>query len=454
MVAVVAAVSGCSKSQDMYDPDWHTKDAMEVYKQNFLNYVGGKISPNQVWGFDKSYTTTRGAESGYFIDDIYADRFYKDFVSEAIGLLPEETKVTPSTYVKTNYELIANGKFTFDIFFSNTKKDIEIGYYYYNPKTQTAANRTEVKLVNQYVTDLASKKYFQWTTKEVPQEEDWRDVQSDYGMRIWNSGRAVRARQFSVDVSDVPEGCYFGFYVRNPEKNVTVYTNQYLNSDPNTTYIALIDKADKDSELRNSYIIGIEDELNGTTDYDCNDVMIAMDRVPTVVDAVEPLVWRRIIAEDLNVHGEATDFDFNDIVLDVVIKNGKAKCILQAAGATLKIRINKNDALEVHKLFNVDTNVMVNTNADKKGFSNSAKRDPVAFDLDGTFTDIKDITIEVYKSDTWMELVAPQGEAACKIAVDIDFVWPDERVSLKDLYPDFPKYVRDNVDVDSWWKKF
>lgn len=145
-------------------------------------------------------------------------------------------------------------------------------------------------------------------------------------------------------------------------------------------------------------------------------------------------------------------FDFNDIVLDVAIDtDGKAHCILQAAGATLKIRINEDDNLEVHHLFGVAQNVMVNTNAKKRGMTGEDNKDPVEFTLDGPYTSAKDVKIHVYRQDSWMELTAPKGGAASKIAVPADFVWPDERVSLKTVYPDFPRYAIDDIDAE-WWK--
>jgi hypothetical protein len=82
-----------------------------------------------------------------------------------------------------------------------------------------------------------------------------------------------------------------------------------------------------------------------------------------------------------------------------------------------------------------------------------ASKPPVEFTLDGPFQAAKDVKIHVYRQNNWMELVAPEKQAACKIAVGTDFVWPDERVSLKEVYPDFPNYVKDNVDVTDWWQK-
>ena len=73
------------------------------------------------------------------------------------------------------------------------------------------------------------------------------------------------------------------------------------------------------------------------------------------------------------------------------------------------------------------------------------------FTLDGPYTSAKDVKIHVYRQDSWMELTAPKGGAASKIAVPADFVWPDERVSLKTVYPDFPRYAIDDIDAE-WWK--
>ena len=129
-----------------------------------------------------------------------------------------------------------------------------------------------------------------------------------------------------------------------------------------------------------------------------------------------------------------------------------ANCKLQAAGATLKIRINGDDNLEVHKMFGVDQKVMVNTNADKAGLAN-AKKDPVEFSLTGNFKSADDILIQVFRQNKWMTLKAPKGDAASKIVVPSTFEWPDERQSLKAKYPDFLNYVKDPETYREWWNK-
>ena len=113
---------------------------------------------------------------------------------------------------------------------------------------------------------------------------------------------------------------------------------------------------------------------------------------------VIPSPYYRIIGEDLSATSD-TDFDFNDVVLDVKITDKGADCILQAAGGTLPIRINGQDGPEVHELFGVDTDVMVNTNAEKKGLKGKSGLPAVSFSITGKFSSADDVKIEVKKDD-------------------------------------------------------
>ena len=167
--------------------------------------------------------------------------------------------------------------------------------------------------------------------------------------------------------------------------------------------------------------------------------------------------WIRIIGEDLSASDDS-DFDFNDIVIDVKLTATGADCILQAAGGTLPLRINRDDNYEVHKLFNVDTSVMVNTNAenttnpkDRSQKLNGISKAPVSFSIIGDWTNAKDIKIEVKKNGTWMELKAVKGEPASKIAVENTFHWCDELVSLKGQYPLFTQWVQANYPGTVVW---
>lgn len=165
----------------------------------------------------------------------------------------------------------------------------------------------------------------------------------------------------------------------------------------------------------------------------------------------------RVIAEDLSA-SDAGDFDFNDVVFDVVkAEGGKTTLKLICAGGTLPLRVrgaNEAEGREVHEVFGQTTPdaqgkyQMFNTGT-------GPTVDPATFTVDGTYitpADIKGIIIEVYKNNSWMELKATTGEAACKILVDDTFKPVVERRNIADENNKFTNYVQGSFDGDFWWK--
>ena len=165
----------------------------------------------------------------------------------------------------------------------------------------------------------------------------------------------------------------------------------------------------------------------------------------------------RVIAEDLSA-SDAGDFDFNDVVFDVVkAEGGKTTLKLICAGGTLPLRVrgsSESEGREVHEVFGQTTPdaqgkyQMFNTGA-------GPTVDPATFTVDGTYitpAEIKNIKIEVYKNNSWMELKATTGEAACKILVDDTFKPVTERRSIANEYKLFTNYVQGAFQDDFWWK--
>lgn len=151
----------------------------------------------------------------------------------------------------------------------------------------------------------------------------------------------------------------------------------------------------------------------------------------------------RIIAEDL---GDIGDFDFNDVVFDVRFyeywdSTGKvenAAVTLRAAGGTLPLYICYNNSLyEVHQLFGVEQDDMVNTDP-------TATNKPVAIiTLEGC-TSLNQISVKVQQENgELITLSANQGQAPGMICVDSSFEWPAERQNIEDKYPKFADYVGD-----------
>ena len=164
-----------------------------------------------------------------------------------------------------------------------------------------------------------------------------------------------------------------------------------------------------------------------------------------VVEEPKPI---RVIAEDLSA-SEGSDFDFNDVVFDIQLNwpaQGQHTITLQAAGGKLPLRIGElEDENEVHKLFGVNINTMVNTE------DWTAHKDPYKFTISGTYESEKDIPIWVRKGNTWCELTAERGRAASKIAVSTDYQWVKELNDISKAYSDFDTYVGSGTPTE-WWK--
>ena len=173
------------------------------------------------------------------------------------------------------------------------------------------------------------------------------------------------------------------------------------------------------------------------------------DRVLKIVPAILKCDIR-IIAEDLSA-SEGSDFDFNDVIFDVKYEYpvwNKTTIILQAAGGKLPLRIGVLDEEhEVHKLFGVSLNTMVNTE------DWTAHKDPVTFTIDGQYGswNINNLPIWVQKGSDWVELTAPQGKAASKIAVSTDYKWVKELQDISKAYKNFDTYVKSGNPTE-WWK--
>lgn len=173
----------------------------------------------------------------------------------------------------------------------------------------------------------------------------------------------------------------------------------------------------------------------------------------------EGKAYYRVIAEDLNAD-QASDFDFNDVVFDVIkAENGKTTLKLVACGGIYKLTVAGQ---EVHGLFgetspNADGNYSMFNTGDGK------THDPVEFDINGTYDTpelINNIEIIVYKpidgTITPCTLDAKKGVAASKILVNSSFGIVPERHSITDQYGNFTSYVQgtwDSVLGGKWWLK-
>ena len=165
----------------------------------------------------------------------------------------------------------------------------------------------------------------------------------------------------------------------------------------------------------------------------------------------------RVIAEDLSA-SESGDFDFNDVVFDVVkAENGKTTLRLICAGGVLPLRVrgaNEAEGVEVHSVFG---EMAPNAKGEYQMYNTGAGPTvpETEFTVNGEYTtpeQIRNIIIEVKKDDIWMPLYATRGVAACKILVDDTFKPVRERRNIADENNKFTNYVQGTFVDDFWWK--
>ena len=171
----------------------------------------------------------------------------------------------------------------------------------------------------------------------------------------------------------------------------------------------------------------------------------------------------RIIAEDLNANGsDNSDFDFNDVVIDVYYGDaGQAKAKIVAAGGTLQLKV---DGHEVHELFGEKNNanytgMMINTNGTQSSSAGVRTRSvdnakcpiiTLSKAVNSAAEARDNIKIEVNKGG-WIELEAKRGTPAAKVGVSPSYQFCNERQEINGRYPKFKEWVQSGNDM-FWWQ--
>ena len=387
-----------SCSHDMkYD---YGKYETDKYNSAFVKTFGEPAS-NQTWGFGNSTATTRGADT-------------KSNMWESEGYtIPQSITQDEINRVLEVFNVKGNGTYTalvdWDCFF--------VQQVWKGTASYTAGNGGTVVGGNQMNWLCA----YDPVGKEETIYPDWNDYQAtvitNYDDHVNNFNNANGSIMLMVNSST----SRFGYKSSTDNGNVFYYFRM--------------------EKINGAYYVGFDFSAEGKNpneqvqrDSIYNDWIV---KIVPGYGSNPPSNKLRIMAEDLSA-SEGTDFDFNDVVIDVDIENGNAYCSLLAAGGTLPLRIAGSDTLEVHKLFGVPVKEMVNTKA-----GNHHDYAAVPFVLKG-ITDAQNIKLEVNKNGQWLEMTARQGQPAAKIAVPQSVDWCNERQGI-----DFGGWVQDVNYI--WW---
>ena len=185
--------------------------------------------------------------------------------------------------------------------------------------------------------------------------------------------------------------------------------------------------------------------------------------VPGKSKVEEPEYTLRVICEDLNAQAQAgdtedSDWDFNDLVFDVAfLGSDQVQIQVVAVGGTMPIRINGEDALEAHGLYDQGTNIMINTGAGAKYPSQAYESNgiPAKAIFTRTISGVdaafgRNIKVEVQKNGQWIELEAKAGQPAAKMGVMPDFNPCTERQDITSRYSNFVAWVN-TQSPSRWW---
>ena len=156
------------------------------------------------------------------------------------------------------------------------------------------------------------------------------------------------------------------------------------------------------------------------------------ERITPTTPPVEGFVCR-IIAEDLTV-GENSDFDFNDVVFDVI--EGGTKLRLRAAGGELPLYVAGQ---EVHDAFATKYSGITRTTLINTGRNGAVDYENYYVDIPsgGTYNTralAESIPIVVHKKGQEITLTAKRAKVASKVAVGSDYKWCSEREDIDRRY--------------------
>ena len=443
--------------------NWVNANWIQEINYNDSRYVAAKPWHNAGWA-DSYYQITASVVTS----DISAEQ-QKAYYDAVIDKVPEGQN-NISKAQSTGYALTTKGgEVTVTPIFHNSNSDDKVSYYYYPAGTTPDVKTLPKYTIGQLGNEGAMLKTYSLVYVDENDKASY-TFPPNYVICFMISNMSSSSTNESILTKGA--GDYEEVYLTYPKApeyygdgayNQEIHTvNGWAYTPVNTPHAAVF-------STTNLSFVGFED----WNDMDYNDLIFAVGgttggetiEIPEEEPSEDVL---RIIAEDLSASG-ASDFDFNDVVLDVTYatETTPAKVMLVAAGGTLQLKVGSTNGVggvEVHeKLLGAE-------NAKKgevyKMVSPGGDVWPVAaVDITSYLsdTDIRNaadanekIRIEVYKQGaskeySWNLLTAPKGEPACKLAVDNTFEILRERQSIKGECPLFVKWATDNNFTSKWW---
>lgn len=404
-LCVCAAFASCSKDV-AYDANFANKQADASYEEAFVKRFGA-VSPTQNWDFTKvSKATTRAEETAAKIEQLYFN---------ANGQSTANFKWIWKSTDRNQGEL---NQSDFKNLWNNYLDDIKTAI---NSARYTDWNPSQYK--NTYfrvfaVSKDGSTKSYQRFGLHLPSGENYWLAQGNPNLE-WNTGLNYMDHTRYLDFTQLPEGTSWFIISQVATKENTpikASDNQLLQFKEVT-----VELGDKNYTF---WAFNCNGDNNGVADLI---LWVKAEKKP-----VERIIKKRYMAEDL---GGTCDFDFNDVVFDIVENNDGQKGYVRALGGMLDIAILVNGVQCWRKSLDARYPIKQMFNTGYKGSAIDYHATLAEFDVTGWNENENNVSIIVYQdgsSQASERLInfPIVGSIPRMIAVDVRKHWQKEEVGI------------------------
>lgn len=308
MMAGTVVLSSCSSKGEeySYSPEKAHEFIEKDYKSAFIQKYG-EISPFETWDLSQRGSTlagfagTRGnkGQSSNLVQDMASTESYGYYLNYSNN----ESKIAK--------------------LFNNNWGDIVAEFGKVQPTAWAPSGKIIFSVVGVSKDDASSAKHFTWGVANTPEGDLYLRQSSPDNGKNAKIGNSAEKHTSSLDFSQIPDGARW-FTASSDNKKVD------LSSAYNQTIT--------DFKIVTMTIDGVSYTFWGfkcdKTNPDYTNLVLWVKEIPTVP---VPVISKRYMVEDL---GGSYDFDFNDVVFDVIkYSGGSQKCYVRALGGTLDVTI-------------------------------------------------------------------------------------------------------------------
>lgn len=368
-MAGASALSSCSSKEEYsYSSERAHENVFNEYKANFIKYYG-EVNPNETWDF-----SMRGSQLAGFAGTRANDKDGTFKFSENVQDM------------KDNHSYGYNWKHSND----HSSEINELCRLYWNKYIKDAIDKTDPMPWNpsgQIVFDVlittrdasSSAGYFTWGISDTPQGDLFMRQVSPANGRDWKNGNTGQQHTSSLDFSMIPEGATW--FTSHTAQNQKKYKIDYSsNSNVITSFKEVLVYIPEKDETYTFWCF----KCDASPYADYKDLVLWVDKGQSVRT---PVASKRYMVEDL---GGADDFDFNDVVFDVVrYDDGTTWCYVRALGGVLNVTINVAGSTWIKSQHYDPYTQMLNTsNIDKDACLGE-------FQVTGTWDDVSNTNVSV-----------------------------------------------------------